>query len=66
MPASIRDRLEVASYLHKGLKITFENEAAEGEQPAREVFQHEEGIGDYLQKILAERQANPSTRRRSR
>lgn len=56
---TIRDRLEVASYLHKGLKIVFENEAAEGEQPAREVFQHEEGIGDYLRKILAERKANP-------
>ena len=28
-PAIIRERLEVASYLHKGLKITFENEAAE-------------------------------------
>jgi DNA gyrase subunit B/topoisomerase-4 subunit B len=57
--ATIRERLEVASYLHKGLKIVFENEAAEGEQPAREVFQHEEGIGDYLRKILVERKANP-------
>src|ERR671914_1922322 len=26
-PAVIRDRLEVASYLHKGLKIAFDNEA---------------------------------------
>src|SRR3954469_10584794 len=34
----IRERLEVASYLHKGLRVTFENEAAEGDQPAREVF----------------------------
>jgi DNA gyrase subunit B len=55
----IRDRLEVASYLHKGLKIVFENEAAEGGQPAREVFQHDEGIGDYLRKILDERKAGP-------
>jgi DNA gyrase subunit B/topoisomerase-4 subunit B len=55
----IRERLEIASYLHKGLKIVFENEAAEGDQPGREVFQHEEGIGDYLKKILAERHANP-------
>ena len=55
----IRDRLEVASYLHRGVKIVFENEAAEGDQPARETFQHEEGIGNYLQKILAERKANP-------
>src|SRR5688572_7702829 len=57
--ATIRERLEIASYLHKGLKIVFENEAAEGGQPAREVFEHEEGIGDYLKKILAERKANP-------
>jgi DNA gyrase subunit B/topoisomerase-4 subunit B len=55
----IRERLEIASYLHKGLKIVFENEAAEGDQPEREIFQHEEGIGDYLKKILAERHANP-------
>jgi len=58
-PAIIRERLEIASYLHKGLKIVFENEAAEGAQAAREVFQHEEGIGDYLRKILEERGATP-------
>jgi DNA gyrase/topoisomerase IV subunit B len=57
--ATIRDRIEVASYLHKGLKITFENETAEGEQPRREVFEHTEGIADYLKKILAERKAKP-------
>jgi len=57
--ATIRDRIEVASYLHKGLKITFENEAAEGDQPKREVFEHTEGIVDYLKKILVERKAKP-------
>ncbi len=55
----IRDRIEVASYLHKGLKITFENEAATGDQPRREVFEHTEGIADYLKKILADRKAKP-------
>jgi DNA gyrase subunit B/topoisomerase-4 subunit B len=55
-PAIIRDRLEVASYLHKGVKVVFEDETAEG-GPSRDVFQHEEGLGDYLRKILAERQA---------
>ncbi len=55
----IRERIEVASYLHKGLKITFENEAAEGEQPRREVFEHSEGIADYLKKILVDRKAKP-------
>ena len=57
--AVIRERLEIASYLHKGLKITFENEAAEDGQPKRETFQHDEGIGDYLKKILTERKAKP-------
>src|SRR5262245_40561268 len=42
--ATLRDRLEVASYLHKGVKITFENEAAEAGEPKREVFEHSEGI----------------------
>ena len=60
-PAVIRERLEVASYLHKGLKVTFENETAEG-GAAREAFQHEEGIGDYLRKILVERKANAGPR----
>ncbi len=58
-PAMIRERLEIASYLHRGLKIVFENEAPAAGQPGREVFQHDEGIGDYLKKLLAERGANP-------
>lgn len=53
--ALIAERLEVASYLHKGLKVTFENEAT-GE---RQVFEHTEGLTDYLKKILAERSAKP-------
>ncbi|MDQ3069060.1 MAG: type IIA DNA topoisomerase subunit B [Acidobacteriota bacterium] len=58
-PAVIRERLEVASYLHRGVRVTFENEAAEAGQPKREVFQHEEGLSDYLKKILAERSGKP-------
>jgi DNA gyrase subunit B/topoisomerase-4 subunit B len=57
--AIIRERLEVASYLHRGLKIVFENEAAEGDQPKRETFRHEEGIAAFLKKILEERKAKP-------
>ena len=57
--AIIRDRLEVASYLHKGLRITFENEAATGDQSKREAFEHDEGIADYLKKILVERHSKP-------
>jgi len=51
----------VASYLHKGLKIVFENEGAQGDEPRKEVFEHHEGIADYLKKILVERKARPCT-----
>jgi DNA gyrase subunit B/topoisomerase-4 subunit B len=55
--AVIRERLEVASYLHKGLKLWFENEAAGPGETKREAFQHDEGLGDYLRKILDERKS---------
>jgi DNA gyrase subunit B/topoisomerase-4 subunit B len=51
----IRERLEIASYLHKGVKINFENEAATGDEPRRETFQHDEGIAAYLAKLLKDR-----------
>jgi len=53
--AIIKERLEVASYLHKGLKVTFEDEGAK----EKIVFEHTEGIVDYLKKIVAERGAKP-------
>ena len=52
-PAVIKERLEVASYLHKGLKVTFEDEGAK----EKLVFEHSEGIVDYLKRIVAERGA---------
>ncbi|MBN1611029.1 MAG: type IIA DNA topoisomerase subunit B [Polyangiaceae bacterium] len=54
-PELIRERLEVTSYLHKGLRVTFTQEAS----GATEVFQHDGGIADYLQTILKERQNKP-------
>jgi DNA gyrase subunit B/topoisomerase-4 subunit B len=54
-PAVIRQRLEVVSYIHRGVKVTFEDEAT-GEKVA---FQHEEGLSDYLRRIVAERGAKP-------
>ena len=51
----IRQRLEVSSYLHKGVKIVFEDEASK----ERVVYQHTEGLADYLKKILQERSAAP-------
>jgi DNA gyrase subunit B len=54
-PDVIRERLEVVSYIHKGVKVTFENEAAR----TKEVFQHEEGISDYLRTIVRDRGVKP-------
>jgi len=54
-PAIIRERLEIVSYLHKGVRVTFDNEV-EGK---REVFQHEEGLADFLKKIVGERGSKP-------
>jgi DNA gyrase subunit B len=54
-PALIRERLEVISYIHKGVKVTFENEATS----AKEVFQHEEGLVQFLEKIVRERGTRP-------
>src|SRR5437879_1247314 len=52
-PAIIKERLEVASYLNKVLKVTFEDEGAR----EKLVFEHSEGLIDYLRKIVAERGA---------
>jgi len=54
-PAVIKQRLEVASYLHKGLKVIFEDEGSKDKL----VFEHSEGIVDYLKKIVADRGARP-------
>jgi DNA gyrase subunit B len=53
--ATIRERLEVVSYIHKGVRVTFENEA----EKTKQIFQHEEGLTDYLKRIVAERSAKP-------
>src|SRR5215207_7897864 len=51
--AVIKERLEVASYLHKGVRISFEDES----KGDKAVYQHSEGLVDYLKKILTERTA---------
>jgi DNA gyrase subunit B len=53
--AMIRERLEVISYIHKGVKVTFENEG----DGTKEVFHHEEGLSDFLKKIIVGRSAKP-------
>ncbi len=53
---TIRFRLEAKTFLHKGLKITFRDEAA----GTTDVFQHEGGIADFLNKIVADRGKTPT------
>jgi DNA gyrase subunit B/topoisomerase-4 subunit B len=53
--AIIRERLEISSFLHKGLKVAFEDESS-GEKA---LYAHEEGLVEYLRKIVAERGAKP-------
>jgi DNA gyrase subunit B len=49
--AVIRDRLEVASYLHRGVRVVFEDETSGSKQ----TFQHDEGLVDYLKKMVSDR-----------
>src|SRR6476659_8510414 len=53
--AIIRERLEISSFLHKGLKVAFEDEST-GDKT---LYAHEEGLVEYLRKIVAERGAKP-------
>jgi DNA gyrase subunit B len=51
----IRERLEVSSYLHKGVRVVFNDET----QGSRQVFQHDEGIVDYLNHLVDSRGSTP-------
>ena len=54
-PETIRERLEIASYVHKGLKVIWNDEVG----GKKEVFKHDDGIVAYLRKLLAEKNARP-------
>ena len=53
--ALIKERLEIVSYIHKGVRVTFENEA----EGTKDVFQHHEGLSDFLKSIVAARSSKP-------
>src|SRR3954468_21010653 len=53
---TIRDRLEIASYLHRGVKVNFSDEST----GKKDSFFHQEGILDYLKKILGQAHAKPA------
>jgi len=50
-PDTLRHRLEVASYIHKGLEVAFDDQVNKKKQR----FHHENGIADYLNKIVRDR-----------
>ena len=52
---TIAQRLEVASYLHCGLRITFDNEVTR----QKVTYAHAEGLADYLRKLVGERGTRP-------
>jgi DNA gyrase subunit B/topoisomerase-4 subunit B len=52
-PALIQERLEIASYIHRGLKITYVDEAT----GVRTQYEQANGILDYLSKLVAQRGA---------
>lgn len=50
-PDVLRERIEAKSYLHKGLEISFTDQAT----GKTEAFRHAEGISEYLPKLIAVR-----------
>jgi DNA gyrase subunit B len=54
-PDVIKDRLEVASFLHKGVKVVFDDETSK----QKTTFEHANGLLDYLKKIVSDRGAKP-------
>ena len=53
---TIRERLEIASYLHRGVKVNFSDET----NGKKETFFHQDGILDYLKKMLALAHSKPA------
>ncbi len=53
-PDTIRQRLEVTSFLHRGVKVVFEDQTTS----KKDTFLHENGIVDYLGKVLQQRNAS--------
>ncbi len=52
-PAWIAERLETKSFLHRGLEILLRDET--GGAPVEQRFVHENGIAEYLPKLVTER-----------
>ena len=55
-PATIRERLEVTAYIHRGLKIIFDDQVTK----EKHVFVQEDGVAAFLKKIITTRNAAPT------
>ena len=55
-PSLLKETLEAKSYLHKGLKITFKD----GTTGQTHQFVHEQGIQEYLAKLVKDRGRKPT------
>lgn len=56
---TIGQRIEIASFIHKGVRFNYVDETAEA-GPAKTTYLHENGIVDFLGKTLKERSARPT------
>jgi DNA gyrase subunit B/topoisomerase-4 subunit B len=54
-PALIRARIETSSFIHRGVKIHFVDDVNQ----TKESFYHENGIVDFIGKVLQERNTKP-------
>ena len=54
-PATIRSRIEIVSFLHRGVKVNFIDDV----NGKKESFHHENGILDFLGKVSKDRSAAP-------
>ena len=57
-PDTIGQRIEIASFIHKGVRFNYIDETTEGK--AKTTYLHENGIVDFLGKTLKERSARPT------
>ncbi|MDX2348246.1 MAG: DNA topoisomerase IV subunit B [Nitrospirota bacterium] len=55
-PDLLQDSLDAKAYLHKGLKLTFKD----GTTGQTHHFHHEQGIQEYLQKLVGDRGKKPT------
>jgi DNA gyrase subunit B len=56
-PQLIRDRLEIVSYIHRGLKVSFDDQVTK----KKDTFQHDQGLADFVKKLVNSRAASGAT-----